>query len=62
VVSLLSMYAAAGSIPWARCKRQPRLIIAGGLLGAAHLRQIGPAPQAKAPKGGRSPSEFHIAV
>ena len=62
MVSLTSMYAVAGSIPWARCKRQPRLIIAGGLLGAAHLRQIGHAPQLRAPKNGRKPGKFHSAV
>ena len=50
------------SMPWARCKRQPSLMIAEGLLGQAHLRQIEPAPQAKAPKSRRNPSTFHTAV
>jgi hypothetical protein len=34
----------------------------GNLRLCVHLRQTGPTPQAKAPKGGRNPSEFHTAV
>jgi hypothetical protein len=38
------------------------LIDGGRFPNAAHLRQIGLAPQLKAPKSGRNPSEFHTAV
>ena len=50
MVSLLSMYAAAGSIPWARCKHQPCLIIAGGLLGRATCGKSPPRRRQKRPR------------